>query len=124
MVQRTQADWSAWPAFFPPRSNSNEFHAAVHSYIYEALLQLVLIHSQVTSVAKSLVNRVLATIVNEMATESLRCFEQVERFGLGGMLQVLVLPLLQSSPLKPSIAGDTGNRVHAPNDQPIRLTRG
>ena len=60
----------------------------MHAYVYECLLCLVLVHAQVTAVAKALVNRTLAALVNELATIALQCFSQVERFGLGGMLQV------------------------------------
>lgn len=69
---------------------NTHFHATlteVHPYIYEAMLQLVLIHAQVTGIAKSLVPRVLMTLVEEMAGEALRCFKKVNGFGMGGMLQ-------------------------------------
>lgn len=61
--------------------------AEVHPYIYEAMLQLVLVHARVTGIAKSLVPRVLSALVEQMATEALKCFEQVKSFGMGGMLQ-------------------------------------
>jgi exocyst complex component 2 len=59
--------------------------------MYEALVYLVGIHAQVTSVAEALLDRILNALVNELAEEALRCFRQVKRFGMGGMLRVCVL---------------------------------
>jgi exocyst complex component 2 len=56
--------------------------------MYEALMCLVGVHAQVTSVAESLLDRILNALVNELAEEALRCFKQVKRFGMGGMLRV------------------------------------
>jgi len=67
------------------------YHAAkpteVHAYIYECLLQLVLVHAQINAVARPLVDRVLAALIEAVATEALNCFQEIQRFGLGGMLQ-------------------------------------
>jgi len=59
----------------------------IRPYMYEALIYLVGIHAQVTSAAESLLDRILNTLVNELAEEALRCFKQVKRFGMGGMLR-------------------------------------
>lgn len=50
-------------------------------------MALVLVHSQVTSVAKQLVHRAISALLENMATDCLESFRQVERFGMGGMLQ-------------------------------------
>ena len=60
----------------------------VHGYVYECLLCLVLTHAQISAVAKPLVDRTLAALIDEVSTEALACFQQVPTFGLGGMLQV------------------------------------
>jgi len=59
----------------------------VREYMYEALLYLVSIHSQVTVVAKSLLERTMNALVEDLANEAMNCFQQVKKFGMGGMLR-------------------------------------
>ncbi|KAF7732380.1 hypothetical protein EC973_005276 [Apophysomyces ossiformis] len=59
----------------------------VHSFVYEALMKLVMVHSQVSMVAHSLIHRALSSLLENMATDCLESFREVERFGMGGMLQ-------------------------------------
>ncbi|KAI7955299.1 hypothetical protein MJO28_005699 [Puccinia striiformis f. sp. tritici] len=69
----------------------------VNSFVYDALLTLVLVHSQVTSLVgpipstqnggESLVKIVLSKLVEELAQQCLEAFGSVEKFGMGGMLQ-------------------------------------
>ncbi|KAI7871922.1 exocyst complex component Sec5-domain-containing protein [Spinellus fusiger] len=59
----------------------------VHSFVYEALMTLVMVHAQVNSVTKQLVHRALSLLLENMANDCLESFRQVERFGMGGMLQ-------------------------------------
>ncbi|CAO3587569.1 unnamed protein product [Absidia cylindrospora] len=59
----------------------------VHSFVYEALMTLVMVHSQISVVAKQLVYRALSFLLEAMANDCLESFRQVERFGMGGMLQ-------------------------------------
>ncbi|KAI8987114.1 exocyst complex component Sec5-domain-containing protein [Pilobolus umbonatus] len=59
----------------------------VHPFVYEALMLLVMVHSQISSVAKQLVPRALSSLLETMASDCLESFRQVERFGMGGMLQ-------------------------------------
>jgi exocyst complex component 2 len=63
------------------------FPKEVRSYIYDALLSLVLVHSQVTAIARSLVSRTVGALVEELAKHALQAFSKVSRFGMGGMLQ-------------------------------------
>ena len=56
--------------------------------MYETLIAIVSIHAQVCSIVEQLLDRTLNAIVEEVATEALRCFRQVKRFGMGGMLRV------------------------------------
>lgn len=60
----------------------------VHPFVYEALLSLVLVHAQVSATARPLVARTLGSLVEELAQTALDAFSKVERFGMGGMLQV------------------------------------
>lgn len=64
----------------------------VHPFIYDALLSLVLVHAQVSETARPLVARTLGSLVEELARVSLDAFSKVDRFGMGGMLQVRTLP--------------------------------
>ncbi|EJT99244.1 hypothetical protein DACRYDRAFT_96078 [Dacryopinax primogenitus] len=58
----------------------------VRSYMYDALIYLVQIHSQVSLMARPLLERTLSSLVMSIAVEALACFKQVTRFGMGGML--------------------------------------
>ena len=61
--------------------------------MYETLIYLVGIHAQVSNVAEPLLDRMLNALVEGLAEEALRCFRQVKRFGMGGMLRVSLLLL-------------------------------
>ncbi|PWN47770.1 hypothetical protein IE53DRAFT_390079 [Violaceomyces palustris] len=61
--------------------------SGVHPFIYEALLSLVQVHAQVRSVTKPLVQRTMTALTEELANVTLSCFNEVSRFGMGGMLQ-------------------------------------
>ncbi len=62
----------------------------IRPYMYETLMTLVGVHAQVCNVAESLLDRTLNALVEELASEALRCFRQVKRFGIGGMLRVRI----------------------------------
>ncbi|KAI9248099.1 exocyst complex component Sec5-domain-containing protein [Sporodiniella umbellata] len=59
----------------------------VHPFVYESLMTLVTIHSEISSVTKQLVKRALSRFLETMAKDCLDSFKQVKRFGMGGMLQ-------------------------------------
>ncbi|TDL24651.1 hypothetical protein BD410DRAFT_838154 [Rickenella mellea] len=59
----------------------------IRPYMYETLMYLVEVHAHVSGAAKPLLDRTLNTLVEEVANEALRCFRQVKRFGMGGMLR-------------------------------------
>lgn len=61
--------------------------------MFEILMFLVHVHAHVASVSKSLLERTLNALVEEAAEEALRCFRQVKRFGMGGMLRVCITDL-------------------------------
>ncbi|CAO3656981.1 unnamed protein product [Mucor hiemalis] len=59
----------------------------VHPFVYEALMTLVMVHAQISSATKQIVPRALSKLLESMASDCLDSFRQVERFGMGGMLQ-------------------------------------
>lgn len=62
----------------------------VRDYVYQALLTLVRVHAQVSSVAKPLLERTMNSLVDDLTSEAFTCFQKVERFGMGGMLRVCI----------------------------------
>lgn len=80
--------------------------------MFETLMFLVGVHAQVSSAAAPLLERTLAALVDDLADECLRCFRQVKRFGMGGMLRVRFRNK-QFDPSLHSLSGDSRNRVHA-----------
>jgi hypothetical protein len=52
---------------------------------------LVGVHSQVSAAAAPLLERTLNALVESVAEEALRCFRQVKKFGMGGMLRVSLI---------------------------------
>jgi exocyst complex component 2 len=92
-----QMDWYETPQpkgmslclmFFIISTVSN---AEIRPYMYETLIAIVSVHAQVCSIVEQLLDRTLNAIVEEVATEALRCFRQVKRFGMGGMLRVCLV---------------------------------
>ena len=63
-------------------------NAEIRPYMYETLMYLVVVHAQVSDAAEPLLERTLNSLAEELADEALRCFRQVKRFGMGGMLRV------------------------------------
>lgn len=69
-------------------SNNLGWITEIRPYVYETLMYLVGIHAQVSAAAAPLLERTLNALVQDVADEALRCFRQVKRFGMGGMLRV------------------------------------
>lgn len=82
---------------------------------------LVSTHAQVSSVAETLLDRTLNALVDELAEEALRCFRQVKRFGMGGMLRVSysLLSAFTFSFLRHEI-GNARDRIHASDPLSLR----
>ncbi|KDN41534.1 hypothetical protein K437DRAFT_249526 [Tilletiaria anomala UBC 951] len=59
----------------------------VNPFIYDALLAMVQVHAQIRAVAKQLVDRAITNLLDQLARETLKAFQQVQVFGMGGMLQ-------------------------------------
>ncbi|KIJ39010.1 hypothetical protein M422DRAFT_258163 [Sphaerobolus stellatus SS14] len=75
-IMDTNMDW-----FETPRPTE------VRPYIFETLMYLVSVHAHVNTVAKSLLERTLNSLIEDLIDEALACFRQVRRFGMGGMLR-------------------------------------
>jgi len=56
-------------------------------YVCDTLMYLVGVHAQVSDIAPPLLDRTLNALVESLVEEALRCFKQVKRFGMGGMLR-------------------------------------
>lgn len=81
----------------------------IRPYMFDTLIFLVGVHAQVSSAAPSLLDRALGALVDDLAEECLRCFRQVRRFGMGGMLRVGTLPSVGRHVLILNRTGDTGD---------------
>lgn len=72
---------SDWPP--PPGTKPRE----VRPYIYEALLDLVLVHTQVSTTAASLTSQVLSFLLEQTSRELLEAFKTRARYDLGMLMQ-------------------------------------
>ncbi|KAG9234956.1 putative exocyst complex component SEC5 [Amylocarpus encephaloides] len=72
------ADW-------PPAVN--EKPKEVRAYVYEALLSLVLVHTQVSTTASSLTPQVLSFLLEAASRELLDSFKQRQRYPLSALMQ-------------------------------------
>ncbi|KAH0602818.1 uncharacterized protein H6S33_008468 [Morchella sextelata] len=72
------------PSWSPPRGS---IATEVRPYIYDALLTLVHVHSQVTTTAPSLTQPILSHLLEQLSKELLEAFKQRKRFNLGELLQ-------------------------------------
>lgn len=71
-------DWAPGP---------NEKPKEVKPYVYEALLSLVLVHTQVSTTASSLTVQVLAHLLEQASRELLDSFKQRQRYSLPALMQ-------------------------------------
>ncbi|ROT38648.1 hypothetical protein SODALDRAFT_311535 [Sodiomyces alkalinus F11] len=72
------ADWAPPPGEKPRQAKP---------YVCEALLSLVLVHSQVYTTAPSLTAQVLSYLLEQLSRELLEAFRVHDRYDLGGLLQ-------------------------------------
>jgi exocyst complex component 2 len=77
----TAPDWV--PAASPPGTKARE----VKPYVYEALLGLVLVHSQVSTTASSLTAQVLSYLLEQASRELLDAFRTRPRYNLEALMQ-------------------------------------
>lgn len=70
-------------------SNVPEKPIAVSSYIYECLLNLVVVHSRVTEISPGQVPRVITVLYDHVVKTLLSCYREIEQFGRYGLLQAI-----------------------------------
>ncbi|KAG0649155.1 Exocyst complex component Sec5 [Hyphodiscus hymeniophilus] len=72
------------PAWAP---GPNEKPKEVRPYIYEALLSLVLVHTQVSTTASTLTSQVLSYLLEQTSRELLEAFKQRQQYSLPALMQ-------------------------------------
>jgi len=77
----TSPDWVS--ASSPPGTKARE----VKPYVYEALLNLVLVHSQVSTTASSLTSQVLSYLLEQASRELLDAFRTRPKYNLEALMQ-------------------------------------
>ncbi|KAF3767992.1 hypothetical protein M406DRAFT_289279 [Cryphonectria parasitica EP155] len=75
----TAADWA--PA------SPNDKPREVRPYIYKALLELVLVHSQVSTTAATLTSQVLSYLLEQSSRELLEAFKSRPKYSLSALMQ-------------------------------------
>ncbi|TVY82514.1 Exocyst complex component SEC5 [Lachnellula suecica] len=65
----------------------NEKPNEVRPYVYEALLSLVLVHTQVSTTAATLTAQVLSFLLEQVSRELLDSFKQRQRYSLSALMQ-------------------------------------
>lgn len=78
----TAADWA--PA------DANDKPKEVRPYVYEALLSLVLVHSQVSTTAASLTSQVLSYLLEQASKELLEAFKSRPKYNLSALMQATI----------------------------------
>lgn len=72
------------PGWAPP---ANEKPREVRPYIYEALLSLVLVHTQVSTTASSLTSQVMSFLLEQTSRELYEAFKTRQRYTLPALMQ-------------------------------------
>ena len=75
----TAADWAPATPTEKPRE--------VKPYVYEALLTLVLVHTQVSTTANSLTSQVLSYLLEQTSRELLEAFKTRPKYNLSALMQ-------------------------------------
>lgn len=75
------------PDWVSPSSSASNKAREVKPYVYEALLGLVLVHSQVSTTASSLTAQVLSYLLEQASRELLDAFKQRPKYNLEALMQ-------------------------------------
>ncbi|KAK8850389.1 hypothetical protein IAR55_004307 [Kwoniella newhampshirensis] len=95
----------------------------VRPYMHRAILLLVEAHAKVGDIAPALVTRVLEALVNGITEVALSCFQQIPKYGTGGMLTAtLEIEFLHQSvnPYVTPQANDTLSKIYDTISQAYR----
>ncbi|CAN8103166.1 unnamed protein product [Discula destructiva] len=70
--------------------NANDKPKEVRPYVYEALLDLVLVHSQVSTTAATLTSQVLSYLLEQASRELLDAFKTRTKYNLSALMQATI----------------------------------
>jgi hypothetical protein len=87
--------------------------AEIRPYMHKTILLLVDAHVKTGDTAPAVVSRVLQALVTNVTQVALTLFQQIPKFGTGGMLTVSTIHAGLT-------VGNAGNRVPAPVRQHVR----
>ncbi|EMR09930.1 hypothetical protein PNEG_01689 [Pneumocystis murina B123] len=73
---------SIWLSEEPPQE--------IQPYVFDSILSLVVIHSQLSTITSNLIPRALNNLVKSLTQSLLESFQKIDNFGIGGMLQVII----------------------------------
>ncbi|QSL65757.1 hypothetical protein MERGE_000035 [Pneumocystis wakefieldiae] len=73
---------SIWLSEEPPQE--------IQPYVFDSILSLVVIHSQLSAITSNLISRVLNNLVKSLTQSLLESFQKIDNFGTGGILQVII----------------------------------
>jgi exocyst complex component 2 len=94
--------------------------SAVKPYVYEALLLLVYVHTEVSTTAAPLTNRILSHLLEQMSAAFLSAFKQRSRYPLAGLMQATLdveFVAQTMSQYTTKKAGDTQSEIYIQLDQ-------
>ncbi|ADV19942.1 Exocyst protein, putative [Cryptococcus gattii WM276] len=64
--------------------------AEIRTYVHKIILLLVEAHAQTGDIAPALVSRVIQALIEDVTNVALSCFQQIKKYGPGGMLTATV----------------------------------
>ncbi|KAG5520198.1 hypothetical protein PMAC_001275 [Pneumocystis sp. 'macacae'] len=62
----------------------------IQPYVFNSILSLLVVHSQISNIAMNLISRILTSLVKSLSQALYESFQKIDRFSIGGMLQVIV----------------------------------
>ncbi|KAG5440330.1 hypothetical protein PCANB_001900 [Pneumocystis canis] len=69
---------------------SDDSPCKIQPYVFNSILSLVVVHSQLSNITSNLIPRALTSLIRSLSQTLLESFQKIDRFGIGGMLQVIV----------------------------------
>ncbi|CCJ29652.1 unnamed protein product [Pneumocystis jirovecii] len=63
---------------------------AIQPYVFNSILSLLVVHSQISNITMNLIFPILTNLVKSLSQALYESFQKIDRFGIGGMLQVIV----------------------------------
>ena len=85
----------------------------VQPYVHQALLSLVITHSQVSSTAPLILPRVMTSLVESFSSDLLASFRKIPSFNMGGMLQATLEVEFLHQTLGTNVSKQAGETLQA-----------